>query len=159
MHPSCERPAQDDAGLAVVAQPLELCPAFLAMGRDLAHPNLVTNHLNWLGALSLAPEKKKGFSFFGFHLFKTDRKKGGQSGKNPLLGNQYSLPFLPATPTSASQTLKVPFEPTLRTSRALDSQHAFLLETHKYSTRRPSGALRSRLQARISQDTVKKNYC
>ena len=59
MHPSCERPAQDDAGLAVVAQPLELCPAFLAMGRDLAHPNLVTNHLHWLGALSLAPEKRR----------------------------------------------------------------------------------------------------
>ena len=53
VHPPCERPAQDDAGLPVVAQPFELCPAFLAMGRDLAHPNLVTNHLNWLGALTL----------------------------------------------------------------------------------------------------------
>ena len=86
MHPSCERPAQDDAGLAVVAQPLELCPAFLAMGRDLAHPNLVTNHLNWLGALSLAPEKKKGFSFLAFTFLKRIEKKEASQVKTPCWG-------------------------------------------------------------------------
>ena len=127
MHPSCERPAQDDAGLPVVAQPLELCPAFLAMGRDLAHPNLVTNHLNWLGALSLAPEKE-GFSFLALTFLNRIEKKKASQVKIPLLGKQYSLPFLPATPTSAFQTLKGPFELTLRTSRAFGSPHAFLPE-------------------------------
>ena len=104
VHPPCERPAQDDAGLPVVAQPLELCPAFLAMGRDLAHPNLVTNHLNWLGALSLAPEKRR-FYFFGPRLFKPDRNKEGQSGRkspcwenNILFHSSQQLPNLRLRP-------------------------------------------------------------
>lgn len=47
MHPAGARFAENDAGLAVVGQPLELCPAVFAFWRDATHTDLVANHLNW----------------------------------------------------------------------------------------------------------------
>ena len=50
----------------------------------------------------------------------------------PLWGKRYSLPFLPATPLSPSQTLEGLFELTRRPSRALDSPRALLPELQRY---------------------------
>ena len=57
MHASCSRPAEDDGGGAVEADPLELGVAVLAVGRDLAHADLVAHHLHRLDALAAAPAK------------------------------------------------------------------------------------------------------
>ena len=59
VHPSRERPAQHHAGPAVEAEPLELCPALLALGRDLAHADLVGHDLDRLLALGVAPVERK----------------------------------------------------------------------------------------------------
>ena len=56
---------------------------------------------------------------------------GGQIN-DPLSGKYYSLPFLPATPSSPSQTLEVLFELTRRPFRALDSPRALLPELQRY---------------------------
>ena len=48
MHPSSSWPTQDDRGLSIEAESLELCVAVFAIGRNLAHSDLVTHHLNWL---------------------------------------------------------------------------------------------------------------
>ena len=48
MHPPCSGSAQDDGGFSIEAEALELRVAVLAVGRDLAHPNLVAHHLNGL---------------------------------------------------------------------------------------------------------------
>ena len=45
---------------------------------------------------------------------------------------RYSLPFLPATPSSPSQTLEGLFELTRRPSQALDSPRALLPEPQRY---------------------------
>ncbi len=55
MHPPCEWPAEDNGALPVEAESLELGPALLALGRDLADADLVGDDLNWLLALGLAP--------------------------------------------------------------------------------------------------------
>ena len=55
---------------------------------------------------------------------------GGQIN-DPSSGKHYSLPFLPATPSSLSQTLEGLFELTRRPSRALDSP-ALLPELQRY---------------------------
>ena len=55
MHPPCERSAEDHAGGPVEAHPLELRPALLAVAGDLAHSDLVADHLHWLRTLSEAP--------------------------------------------------------------------------------------------------------
>ena len=52
---------------------------------------------------------------------------GGQINY-PLLGKHYSLPFLPATPSSPSRTLERPFELTGCPSRALALPRALLAE-------------------------------
>ena len=51
---------------------------------------------------------------------------------NPSSGKHYSLPFLPATPSSPSRTLEGLFELTRRPSRALDSPRALLPELQRY---------------------------
>ena len=50
----------------------------------------------------------------------------------PSSRKYYSLPFLPATPSSLSRTLEGLFELTGRPSRAHDSPHALLLELQRY---------------------------
>ena len=57
MHPPRERSAEHHAGGPVEAHPLELRPALLAVAGDLADPDLVADHLHWLGTLSEAPVK------------------------------------------------------------------------------------------------------
>jgi len=54
VHPASEGAAQHHAGHPVVAQPLELCAALLAVCGHLAHPYLVADHLHWLATLCLA---------------------------------------------------------------------------------------------------------
>ena len=51
--------------------------------------------------------------------------------ENSSSGKHYSLPFLPATPSSPSRTLEGLFELTLRPSRALDSPRALLPELQR----------------------------
>ena len=58
VHPASEGSAEDHAGAAVVAHPLKLGPALLAMGGHLAHPDLVAHHLHWLTTLCLASKEK-----------------------------------------------------------------------------------------------------
>ena len=48
------------------------------------------------------------------------------------MGENYSLPFLPATPSSPSRTLEGLFELTGRPSRALNSPRALLPELQRY---------------------------
>ena len=55
MHPAGERSAENHTGRPVEAHPLELRPALLAVAGDLAHSDLVADHLHWLGALCEAP--------------------------------------------------------------------------------------------------------
>ena len=50
---------------------------------------------------------------------------------DPSSGKYFSLPFLPATLSSLSQTLEVLFELTRRPSRALNSPCALLLELQR----------------------------
>ena len=50
----------------------------------------------------------------------------------PHWGKHYSLPFLPATPSSPSRTLEGLFELTRRPSQALDSPRALLPELQRY---------------------------
>ena len=56
---------------------------------------------------------------------------GGQIN-DPSTGKHYSLPFLPATPSSLSRTLEGLFELTRRPSWALDSPRALLPELQRY---------------------------
>ena len=49
----------------------------------------------------------------------------------PHRGKHYSLPFLPATPSSPSRTLEGLFELTRRPSQALDSPRALLPELQR----------------------------
>ena len=51
---------------------------------------------------------------------------------DPLSGKHYSLPFLPATPSSPSRNLEGLFELTRRPSRALDLPRALLPELQRY---------------------------
>lgn len=53
VHPAGVGKAQHDTsvGLGIVSQFLECCVAFLALGRHLAHADLVAHHLDRLGAL------------------------------------------------------------------------------------------------------------
>ena len=60
---------------------------------------------------------------------------------DPSSGKHYSLPFLPATPSSPSRTLKGLFELTRRPSRALDSPRALLPELQRYKDTVRCGAL------------------
>ena len=55
VHAAREGPAEDDGGLAVEAEALELCAALLASGRHLAHADLVRDHLHRLHALRAVP--------------------------------------------------------------------------------------------------------
>ena len=64
-------------------------------------------------------------------LCKTIDLPGGQIN-DPSSGKHYSLPFLPATPSSPSRTLEGLFELTRRPSRALDSPRALLPELQRY---------------------------
>ena len=56
----------------------------------------------------------------------------GWQNNDPSSGKHYSLPFLRATPSSLSRTLKGLFELTRRPSRALDSPRALLPELQRY---------------------------
>ena len=56
---------------------------------------------------------------------------GGQIN-DPSSGKHFSLPFLPATPSSPSRTLEGLFELTRHPSRALDSPCALLPELRRY---------------------------
>ena len=56
---------------------------------------------------------------------------GGQINA-PSSGKHYSLPFLPATPSSPSHALEGLYELTRRPSRALDSPRALLPELQRY---------------------------
>ena len=56
---------------------------------------------------------------------------GGQIS-DPLSRRGFSLPFLPATPSSQSRTLEGLFELTRRPSLALDSPRALLPELQRY---------------------------
>ena len=60
---------------------------------------------------------------------------------NPSSGKHYSLPFLPATPSSPSRTLEGLFELTKRHSRALNSPRALLPELQRYKDTVRCGAL------------------
>ena len=55
---------------------------------------------------------------------------GGQIN-DPSSGKHFSLPFLPATPSSPSRTLEGLFELKLRPSRALDSTRMLLPELQR----------------------------
>ena len=68
-------------------------------------------------------------SFFFYLLFVTNH---WFEINDPLSGKHYSLPFLPATPSSPSRTLEGLFELTRRPSRALDSPRALLPELQRY---------------------------
>ena len=69
--------------------------------------------------------------FSVFFLWKLIDLPGGQIN-DPSSGKHYSLPFLPATPSSPSRTLEGLFELTRRPSRALDSPRALLPELQRY---------------------------
>ena len=56
---------------------------------------------------------------------------GGQIN-DPSSGKHYSLPFLPATPSSPSRTLEGLFELTRRPSLALDLPRPLLPELQRY---------------------------
>merc|ERR1711923_662825 len=60
---------------------------------------------------------------------------------DPLSGKTYSLTFLPATPSSPSQTLEGLFELTRRPSWALNSPRALLPELQRYKETVRCGAL------------------
>ena len=55
VHSSGERSAEDYTGSAVVIKPFELGAALLAVGRHLAHADLVAHHLHRLRALRSSP--------------------------------------------------------------------------------------------------------
>ena len=57
VHPSRERLAEDDAGVAVEAELLELCVAVLALRGDLANADLVAHNLDGLAADDAVAEK------------------------------------------------------------------------------------------------------
>ena len=59
VHAPGEGPAEDDRGLAVEAESLELGAALLAARRHLAHADLVAHHLHRLHALGAAPEEEE----------------------------------------------------------------------------------------------------
>ena len=59
VHPPGEGAAEHHAGRPVEAHPLELCPALFAVAGDLAHADLVADHLHRLAALRLAPETQR----------------------------------------------------------------------------------------------------
>ena len=67
------------------------------------------------------------FLFVKYHWFAWPSRQIN----DPLSGKQYSLPFLPATPSSPSQTLEGLFELTRRPSRALDSPRVLLPEQQR----------------------------
>ena len=56
VHASGARPAEDDGGGPVEAEALELGVAVLAVGRHLAHADLVAHHLDRLLAVDDATE-------------------------------------------------------------------------------------------------------
>ena len=56
VHAPCSRPAEDDGGGPVEADALELGVAVLAVGRHLAHADLVAHHLDRLFAVDHAAE-------------------------------------------------------------------------------------------------------
>ena len=56
----------------------------------------------------------------------------GEQTNDHSSGKYFSLPFLPATPSSPSRTLEGLFELTRRPSRALDSPRALLPELQRY---------------------------
>ena len=58
VHAAGEGPAEDDGGLAVEAEALELGAALLAARRHLAHADLVAHHLHRLHALGATPVVK-----------------------------------------------------------------------------------------------------
>ena len=55
VHSSCPRPAQNNTGRSVVTQSLEVSPTLLAVGGDLADPDLVAHNLYLLLALHNSP--------------------------------------------------------------------------------------------------------
>ena len=57
VHSSSSWPAKDDTGPAVEAEPLELGVTILAVGADLADPDLVAHHLNRFLAAQWIPGK------------------------------------------------------------------------------------------------------
>ena len=80
------------------------------------------------GKSGLAP-----ISMFSGSLFfcKINGLPGGQIN-GPSSGKDFSLPFLPVTPSSPSRTLEGLFEMTRRPSRAFDSPFALLPELQRY---------------------------
>ena len=68
----------------------------------------------------------------------------------PNRGN-YSLPFLPATPSSPSRTLKGLFELTWRPSQALDSPGALLPELQRYKDTLKCAALGAEVPGHCQQ--------
>ena len=56
VHSAGEGSAHNNAGAVAVVQPLELCPALLAVRADLANANFIAHNLNWLSAFGNAPK-------------------------------------------------------------------------------------------------------
>ena len=68
-----------------------------------------------------------------------------------MTGKHYSLPFLPATPSSPSWTLEGLFELTRYPSRALDSPRALLLVLLRYKDTVRCGALGAEVPGHCQQ--------
>ena len=84
--------------------------------------------LSWVWSVSgLATNSIFSVSF----LWKLIDLPGGQIN-DPSSGKRYSLPFLPAIPSSPSRTLEGLFELTRRPSQALDAPHALLPKLERY---------------------------
>ena len=64
MHPPSERPAENHTGAPIEAHPLELRPALLAVAGDLAHSDLVADHLHGLRTLSEAPGQTVSVKYY-----------------------------------------------------------------------------------------------
>ena len=79
----------------------------------------------------IAPGLATNSIFSGSFFWKLIDLPGGQIN-DPSSGKHYSLPFLPATPSSPSRTLEGLFELTRRPSQALDSPRALLPELQRY---------------------------
>ena len=57
VHSSSSRPAEDNARSSIEAEPQELRVTILAVGADLADPDLVAHNLDWLLAAHRMSEK------------------------------------------------------------------------------------------------------
>lgn len=59
MHPASVRLAENDAGLAIVREPLKLGPTIFTFGRYTADSNFVAHHFDGLVAYDLFAETRK----------------------------------------------------------------------------------------------------